>query len=560
MEPARNPMPIGIEDFKELIAKNYYFVDKTCLIKELQQTSGKVTLFTRPRRFGKTLALSMLYYFFTMDHAAENRKLFCGLAIEQAGETYMKEQGTRPVIFLTLKELQYKTYDLLLEGFRELLRSLYGDFRLLAESPKLAEDEQQFFCRILSKRANHSEMRTALKNLMQFLEQFYNKKPVLLLDEYDAPILFARQHGYYQECIDFLRGFLGAALKSNRHLDFAILTGVARISKESIFSGLNNLDVCSVLSNSYAECFGFTQDDVEKLMQDSGVSDKLPELKQWYDGYRFGQTEIYNPWSVINFVKNGCQFRPYWLNTSGNSILKELLEKVDKRRKTDLQGLLCGKSIKTPITENMVYDDIPKNRDALFMMLMTTGYLKPVKIWKDEENTEWVSLKIPNAEVRTAYRREILNHIAPTQGELLLHDMLASMADGDAVGFSENLSDILRDFVSFYDTAQPESFYHGLLLGFAVLMEGRYRVESNRESGYGRFDIAFFPKNASSPGIILEIKSVKSDDELRDSAQKALQQIRKNAYISEFSRQDVKDIWQYGISFHGKKVYLERSE
>ncbi len=253
--------------------------------------------------------------------------------------------------------------------------------------------------------------------------------------EYDAPILSAWENGYYEECIDFMRGFLGSAFKTNPSLGFAVLTGVTRVSKESIFSGLNNLEVCSVLSDSYADAFGFTQEEAARLMEECGVGDRMSELKKWYDGYRFGQVEIYNPWSVINFIKNGCQFRPYWMNTSGNSILKELLNRVDTRRHRELQGLVQGKAVESPVLENIVYVDIHTNRDALFMMLMTTGYLKPVETWKDEDCADWVLLKIPNLEVRMAYRKEILGHIVPSQGETLLRDMLRSMTAGDGEGF-----------------------------------------------------------------------------------------------------------------------------
>ncbi|MBQ3971882.1 MAG: AAA family ATPase, partial [Selenomonadaceae bacterium] len=350
----------------------------------------------------------------------------------------------------------------------------------------------------------------------------------------------------------------GSALKTNPSLGFAVLTGVTRVSKESIFSGLNNLEVCSVLSDSYADAFGFTQEEAARLMEECGVGDRMSELKKWYDGYRFGQVEIYNPWSVICYIGEGCRFRPYWLNTSGNSILRDLLEHVDRRRQKELEGLLQGKGVEAPVMENVVYSDLSHHRDALFMMLMTAGYLKPVETWKDEDCADWVLLKIPNVEVRMAYRKEILGHIVPSQGEILLRDMLRSMTDGDAEGFLENLSELLRDFVSYHDAAQPESFHHGLLLGLSVLLDGKYRVESNRETGYGRFDIAFFPLKTNTPGVILELKSTKSEEELEEKAKEALRQIEEKAYITELSRQGVQEVWKYGIAFCGKKVWLER--
>ncbi|MBR3457379.1 MAG: AAA family ATPase, partial [Selenomonadaceae bacterium] len=528
-------------------------------LKELLDSKGKITLITRPRRFGKTLTLSMLQYFFTMEDAEENRRLFEGLDIERAGEKYMREQGTRPVVFLTLKDVQARKYEELMVKFSEILCQLYGQSEYLEDSNALSRKEREYFSGVFGETCQREKLQFALSNLMKMLEKHHGKKPILLLDEYDAPILSAWEKGYYEECIDFMRGFLGSALKTNPSLYFSVLTGVTRVSKESIFSGLNNLKVCSVLSETYCDIFGFTPEEAAVLMEECGVGDKLPELKQWYDGYRFGWAEIYNPWSVIRYIDEGCRSQPYWMNTSGNSILKDLLRRVDMRRHRELKGLVQGKAVESPVLENIIYADIHRNRDALFMMLMTTGYLKPVEVWKDEDCADWVRLKIPNLEVRMAYRKEILGHIVPSQGETLLRDMLRSMTDGDAEGFRENLSDLLRDFVSYHDTAaQPESFYHGLVLGLAVLLDGEYRVESNRESGYGRFDIAFFPLKDGAPGVILELKAAKSEEAMEEKAKEALRQMGEKAYLAELARRGVKETWKYGIAFHGKKVWLEQ--
>ena len=445
----------------------------------------------------------------------------------------------------------------MMEKLAEILRQLYDNFRYLQDSEALSSQDREYFTSILNSACPTEKMSFALLNLMKNLEKHHAHKPMLLLDEYDAPILFAWEKGYYEECIDFMRGFLSAALKTNPALGSAVLTGVTRISKESIFSGLNNLDVCSVLREKYSDAFGFTQEEVARLMEECGVGDKLPDLKRWYDGYLIGQKEIYNPWSVINFVRHGCKFQPYWLNTSGNAILRDLLERVDSRRQRDLYGLLKGKPVEVPVMENFVFGSIGENRNALFMLLMTTGYLKPVEMWKDSRRQDWVRLQIPNFEVHFAYETEILNNIVPSQGEILLRDMLRSMAEGDTQEFAENLSDILRDFVSYHDASQPESFYHGLLLGFSVLMDGKYKVESNKESGYGRFDIAFFPQKGNAPGIILELKGAKSEDELEAKAQEALAQIEEKAYGAEMARQGVREIWRYGIALCGKRVWLE---
>ena len=559
METRRKLMPVGVEDFKKLIDKKYCFVDKTRFIKSLLDEPTDVTLITRPRRFGKTLTLSMLRYFFTLENAQENRLLFHGLDIEKTSEKYMAEQGNRPVIFLTLKNAQSLNWKDELTKVAMIISRLYGNFPFLQSSSKLAKAEQDFFLKIRNCLASQPDMEDALINLCQMLTHHYGRKPILLLDEYDAPILAAWEHGYYEECIAFMKSFLGGALKSNDDLDFAVLTGVTRVSKEGIFSGLNNLDVCSILSDSYADIFGFTQHEAEVLMKEAGVEENLPELKQWYDGYRFGQEEIYNPWSVINFIKNGCKFQPYWLNTSGNSILKDLLLRVDQRRQRELEGLLEGKAVEAPIMETVIYSDLQGSRDALFMMLMTAGYLKPVETWKDEYYVDWAKLQIPNMEVRTAYRREILGHIVPSQGETLLKDMLHAMTEGNVQAFEEHLNEILRDYVSYHDPAtQPENFYHGLLLGLSILLQDTYRIESNKESGYGRFDIAFFPKNTNSPGIILELKSTDTGEEPQLAAKKALHQIESKAYAAEFAKEGIRTIWKYGIAFQGKKVCMEK--
>ena len=556
MQALKRPMPVGIEDFKDLVTGNYYFIDKTRFIRELIDTQGKVTLITRPRRFGKTLSLSMLQYFFTLENAEENRQLFAGLDIERAGAKYMSQQGTRPVVFLTLKEVRARAFANMTVFMAEFLRRLYGQYAYLGQSDALSSEDRQYFSDILKSACGMEKMKFALSNLMAALEKHHQKKPVLLLDEYDAPILSAWENGYYRECIDFMRGFLGSALKTNPALGFAVLTGITRISKESIFSGLNNLKVCSVLSNHYNDIFGFTQDEAARLLAECGAADKVAELARWYDGYLFGSAEIYNPWSVVQYLDNGCEFRPYWLNTSGNSILKDLLTKVDRRRQKELEGLLHGIGVESPVMEEVVYSDLTDSRDALFMMLMTAGYLKPVKTWKDEDCAEWALLQIPNLEVRMAYRKEILGHIVPSQGESLLRDMLRAMTTGDTEEFSECLSCILRDFVSYHDTAQPESFYHGLMLGFSVLLDGKYQVKSNRESGYGRFDLAFFPLRPGTPGVILELKAAGSEEELEERAKEALQQIAEKEYCAELSRQGASDIWRYGIAFHGKKVCM----
>ena len=559
METQKKAMPVGVEDFRDLVTKGYHFVDKTRFIRELLDDKGVVTLITRPRRFGKTLTLSMLWYFFNIEEAAEKRSLFAGLDIARAGEKYMQEQGSRPVVFLTLKEVRSTDFTSMLTGLTEFLRKLYGEFAYLTDSDRLSAQDKEYFSVIWNATGKAELMKVALSNLMNMLEKHHGIKPLLLLDEYDAPILAAWENGYYRECVDFMRGFLGSALKTNPSLGFAVLTGVARISKESIFSGLNNLKVCSVLTERYSDIFGFTQAEAARLMEDCGVKDKLPELKQWYDGYLFGDTEIYNPWSVIQFVDNGCKFQRYWINVSGNSILGVLLKSVDEARYEELQGLLSfrASSVEALVDEGIIYQDIGTDSNALYMMLLTTGYLKAIEIWQDARGRWWCRLQIPNREVLLAYEDEVLARVAGPGSRVALFSMLDAMTAGKAAVFQKYLGRILRDMVSFHDTAQPEAFYHGLMLGLTVLMEGEYRIESNRESGYGRFDIAFFPLKENAPGVILELKAAKSEEELEAKAREALEQIASKAYNTDLARQGVKEIWSYGIAFCGKRMWME---
>ena len=549
-------LPIGIEDFKELIEDNYYFVDKTGFIADFMDNRGKVTLFTRPRRFGKTLTLSMLLHFFTLENAAENRKLFTGLNIEKRGEEYMAEQGTRPVVFLTLKDATARNFDDTIVKVTEVTQRLYERYDYLLKSDKISDNGKNYFRQLMDGTLSVARLQSALVNLMQMLTAHHGKKSVLLLDEYDAPIIYAVQHNFYDECIDFMRGLLSSAFKTNPALDFAVLTGVTRVSKESIFSGLNHFDVHGVLSNNFSDAFGFTQAEVDEMMRYYEIESELPELKKWYDGYQFGKSEIYNPWSIINFVQKGSLFRAYWINVSGNVILKDMLARVDANRREQLTTLLNGGTIDTPLEEGIVYSQIFTSQTALFSMLLTSGYLKAIKTWQDEYHEEWIRLKIPNLEIWTAYRREIANYIVPTSGEILLRDMTTAMTNGNATKFAEHLAAVLRDFVSYHDTAS-ESFYHGLLLGLSVGLFGKYTIESNAESGYGRFDIAFIPAQGRDlPGVVLEIKITKNEDELEATAQKALAQIDDKKYTAKLSAQGAKVIWRYGVAFCGKKVWL----
>ncbi|MBR3624710.1 MAG: AAA family ATPase, partial [Selenomonadaceae bacterium] len=507
-----------------------------------------------------TLNLSMLKRFFSLHNAEENRKLFNGLEIERFGEKYMKEQGTYPTIFLTLKDVQGLSFDEMMGLLREIMSELYMRFDYLENSPRLTFQEKRDFSLILNGEGDIFKLRFSLFNLAKYLAKHHEKKAVILIDEYDSPIINAWTHGYYDKTIDFMRGFLSKALKTNEYLDFAVLTGITRVSKESIFSGLNNLRVYSVLSEIYSDIFGFTVEETENMLKESGFAEKFDELKKWYDGYIIGDCEIYNPWSIINFIDNNCKYSPYWINVSGNAIIKELLNNIDEERKQEIIGLIEGNAVDTPLEENTVYADLHTGRDALYMMLLHTGYLKAVKSYVDRRGREWLTLKIPNREVLLAYESEIMKHIAPRRGETTLTNMFDAMTEGNEEAFSKCLSSLLLNYVSFHDAGNGENFYHGFLLGLSVYFKDTYRIESNKESGYGRFDIAFFPSDNKYAGIIIEIKLAKSEDEMENLAESALKQISDKAYTAEFKKRGTAKIWAYGVAFCGKRVRIASLE
>ena len=548
-------MPIGVDDFKEL-RENYYFIDKTDFIRQLIDDHSKVTLITRPRRFGKTLTMSMLEYFFSIDKKEESKDLFHGLAIEAAGSSYMKHRGIYPVIFISLKDGQSTSWEQMLNFFSLFLRRLYLQYAYLIKADRLDACMKEDYYRIVNRQADQTEMAFALTRLMEIMQAYYGQPVILLLDEYDAPIQYAWDHGYYEQCIGFMRQFLSSALKTNRALDFAVLTGVLRVAKESIFSGLNNLSVCSVLSRKYSNILGFTPEETAAMAKDLGVEKKLPELRQWYDGYRFGTDDIYNPWSVINYMDNECTPMPYWVHTSGNYILKQLLSHADCLRIKELQGLLDGKTLTVSLNETVMYDQIEKDASALYTLLLTTGYLTIESASPTTYNR--YSLRIPNEEIKQVYSQEILNTVAVGADRNTFDTLFDALFSGQERDFEDRLQQILLRFASTYDTANKESFYHGFMLGISALfLDKQYIVESNRESGYGRFDIAIFPKDTQKAGVILEFKAADRTASLEKQADEALRQIQDRQYEVEFAKREIVSVWKYGIAFCGKQVCVK---
>ena len=549
-------LPIGIEDFAELREKKYYFVDKSLFIKDLLDKSPKVLLLTRPRRFGKTLLMSMVKYFFSLE-TKDSGQLFKGLAIEKAGSNYMKEQGQRPVVMLSLKDCKATSWENMQDRLKSRIASLYSQYSNLLEENCLNESDRRYFNAILNEEAKPVALENSLQRLLAMLKQYYHKPIVLLLDEYDVPIQQAWEQGYYTEAIAFMRNFLSLALKTNPDLDFALLTGVLRIAKESIFSGLNNLVISSVIEESYPTALGFTTEEVHCLANVMGHEDKFLEIKQWYDGYRFAGGDIYNPWSVLNYFDNNCRPQPYWANTSSNAILKQLLKNTSQEQQNNLLRLLRGDNIAAIIDEGIVYEDIDTQVDALYTVMLMTGYLTAESISWGPAGQE-CNLTIPNEEIRGIYSREVLRKISGGESTSVLTRLMRNLLSGEAGQFQEDLQNILLQMTSVYDTANQESFYHGFLLGMTALLMPQYEVQSNRESGYGRFDLAIFPKEKDSFGAILEFKTAATEAELEKRATDALQQIEGKEYIQAFLSRDItaEHILKYGIAFCGKHVKI----
>ena len=549
-------MPIGVDDFKE-VREQYYLVDKTDFIRQLIDGHSKVTLITRPRRFGKTLTMSMLEYFFSIDRKKDSQSLFQGLSIERNGMTYMKHQGQYPVIFISLKDIQGRTWDAMLENMSIIFSDIYRKFGYLMQSEAVDEALKVYFQKILYEKATPNERVFTLSRLTDMLKLHYSKSVIVLIDEYDAPVQQAWEHGFYNECIDFMRQFLGSVLKTNDSLEFAVLTGVLRITKESIFSGLNNLDVCSVMTDQYSNIFGFTGDEVAQIARDL-QNEHLSELKIWYDGYRFGESYMYNPWSINNFFKQK-KVGDYWVNTSANVILRQMLKHLTSQQEQTLYGLLNGKTAAAVVREGVIYSDIGHDQDALYTMLVTTGYLT-VKSKRMVPGGVLCELIIPNREVRDVYQFEILDRLRCSLEMSQLYIMVEDLLSGKAESFSVTLQRYIEQLASVHDTANKESFYHGLLLGMTALVITDYTIESNKESGYGRFDLALFPNDMAKAGVIMEFKTAAKESELEKKAKAALEQIDERKYAMEFEKRGIAKVWKYGIAFCGKQICVKMKE
>ena len=551
-------MPIGFEDFKEIIDKEMYYVDKTYMIKELIELHGKVNLFTRPRRFGKTLNLSMLRRFFEMEPDGEggwrdNSYLFEGLKISGCGEQSMAHQGQYPVIKLSLKSAKQPSYEMAYKSLKGEIAKEFSRHNYLLCGEWLNDDEKERFRLIEGDKEEDIIYAKALDLLSACLEKYHNKKVIILIDEYDVPLENAYFQGFYDKMVAFIRSLFESALKTNDSLEFAVITGCLRISRESIFTGLNNLDIYSIRSPFYSDCFGFTQEEVSEMLNYYELNGKSDEVKKWYDGYIFGENEIYNPWSIINYVKTACADynmfpKPYWSNTSSNSIVRELVEGADLATRKEIEQLIAGETIEKPVHEDITYEDIHESKDNLWNFLYFTGYLKKISEHL-EDDTIYVSLAIPNTEIRSIYKRTILAWFDKRLQRTDLTELIKAFEDGDCDKIGDFLSEQLMDTISFYDYA--ENYYHGFLTGLLKCQQ-RYEILSNRESGTGRSDIIMKEMKFRGRAVILELKVSDSFGQMEHMCDLALQQIEEKQYEQSLLAEGCKSVLKYGICFYKK--------
>lgn len=551
----KKPLPIGVSDYVRA-QEEYYYVDKTLLIKEFLDRKPFVSLFTRPRRFGKTLNMDMLRVFFEISEQ-DTARYFRDKAIWKCGEKYRAEQGRYPVIFLTFKDVKFDTWAATLDKIRALLQEEYGRHMELAVSDKLAAYEKTYFQKVLDGTATEVDLTFSLERLSKMLAAHYDKAPIIIIDEYDTPIQEGHAKEFFDEIIGFMRNFFSGAFKDNRNLSYGFLTGILRIAQESIFSGLNNLTVNSVLDDEYDSCFGFDEKEVRKMLEYYSAVDKESELQAWYDGYCFGSKEIYNPWSVINYIAKGCVPQAYWVNTGRNEILEDVLQSATDEITERLSALLQGERVIARIDQNVSYRSLTEEPTGIYSLLLVAGYLKTPKKELQTDGTYLCEVSIPNKEIAAVYKSEILSHLfhvgAVTQ--TTANKIAESLYAKDETMLRQAIAEYLDRSVSFYD-AGTEGFYHGLLLGLIALMDSQYRIQSNREVGDGRYDISLWPRKNQYPAIIMELKWKKALDQiaLEKLAQEAFSQIEHKRYDADMKAEGIQRILKLGIAFSGKKV------
>ncbi|MBO5487627.1 MAG: AAA family ATPase [Eubacterium sp.] len=558
----KRPLAIGIENYKEIINKPYYYVDKTLLIKELLDKGGKVNLFTRPRRFGKTLTLSMLKTYFEQETeldgtVIDNSHYFEGKKIWQTDEEYREHMGKYPVISLSLKSAKQPDFKMAYETLIEQIAREYKRHAYLLNIDDILEEDKAKYRAIMGRRAESGEYATALLFLSECLKSYHKENVIILLDEYDVPLENAYFEGFYEEMIKFIRSLFESALKTNDNLEFAVITGCLRISRESIFTGLNNLKIISILDENFAEYFGFTPKEVEKMLEFYGISERKEEARRWYDGYLFGDTEVYNPWSIINYVddiisRNTIFPKPYWSNTSSNSIVRELVETADDTVKAEIENLIAGGSIEKPVHEDITYGEIYRSQDNLWNFLFLTGYLKAVS-QRFVVDTIYLTLTIPNEEIRYIYRNTIREWFEQKQKGYDLKPFYEGIWTGNCEQVENFINDQLAGSISYYDSA--ENFYHGYLFGLLGGLGG-CKISSNKEQGNGRPDLVIEPFTPKKPAIIIELKRARKFSQMEELCQQALRRIEEQDYASELLDEGYQKIYKYGFCFCKKSCMV----
>ena len=558
----KKKLPIGISNFKEIIEDEYYYFDKTEFIENLFEEVSKIKLFTRPRRFGKTLNMSMIRFFFDIGNKDENRKLFENLKISE--NEYFEKQGTAPVISISFRNYDESSWGNGFEMIKNTISDLYDEFEFVKEN--LSARKKEKYDSILFNRATEATWKVSLLDLTKYLYEYYGKKVVVLIDEYDQPIIDSYVKGYYQEAISFFKTFYGVVLKDNNYLEMGIMTGILRVAKENIFSGLNNLRVHTILDNRFTEYFGITESEVEQALKDFDLEFELKDVQRWYNGYLFGDIKVYNPWSIINFL-NDEKLKPYWVNTSGNELIKLYLKKLKNEIFDDFSKLLNKKAILKRIDDNMTFANLEANyEENIWNLFFHSGYLTLAEEIQDDE--EQVYLKIPNEEILKMFSKMFIEIYFENYNNF--YNMVYSLKNGDIETFKKELKKILLENVGIFDVSgiYREQFYHGLMLGIILTLKNEYEITSNNFSGKGRYDLLLKPKNLEKrkEGIILELKVVnamenlsedKIFEKLENECDIALQQIEEKEYDSVLKNSRVENILKIGIAFFGKEVAVK---